>query len=98
MGPLAVAVARIAGWGGVVPRQGADCIQVPVRHGPVRLVTAGWVRAAHRAGLRVHVWTVDAEREMHDLLDLGVDGLMTDRPRALRSVFLQRGLAWPSSS
>jgi len=43
------------------------------------------------------VWTIDAERAMHDLLDLGVDGLMTDRPSALRSVFLQRGLAWPSS-
>ena len=98
MGPLAVAVGRIAGWSGVVPRQGADCIQVPVRQGPVPLVTAGWVRAAHRAGLRVHVWTIDAERTMHDLLDLGVDGLMTDRPSALRSVFLQRGLAWPSSS
>jgi glycerophosphoryl diester phosphodiesterase len=95
MGPRAVAVARIACSAGVLPRQGADCVQVPVRHGPVRLVTPRWVRAAHRAGVPVHVWTVDDERTMHALLDLGVDGLMTDRPSALREVFLSRGLPWP---
>jgi glycerophosphoryl diester phosphodiesterase len=98
MGPRAVAVARIAGTAGVVSRQGADCIQVPVRQGPVPLVTVRWVRAAHRAGLPVHVWTIDDARTMHALLDLGVDGLMTDRPSVLRSVFLQRGLPWPASS
>jgi len=95
MGPRAVAVARIAGTAGVLPRQGANCIQVPVRQGRVPLVTPRWVRAAHRTGLHVHVWTIDDERTMHDLLDLGVDGLMTDRPSTLRRVFLSRGLSWP---
>jgi len=98
MGPRAVAVARIAGTVGALPRQGADCIQVPVRHGPVPVVTPRWVRAARRAGLPVHVWTIDDARTMHALLDLGVDGLMTDRPSVLRSVFLQRGLPWPAAS
>jgi glycerophosphoryl diester phosphodiesterase len=93
MGPRAVAAARAAALCGSMPRQGADCVQVPLRRGPIPIVTAGFVRAAHRAGLPVHVWTVNAEPSMHELLDLGVDGIMTDRPRHLRDVFAARGLA-----
>lgn len=92
MGPRAVAAARAAAAFGRMPRAGADCLQVPLRHGPVPIVTARFVRAAHRAGLPVHVWTVDDEATMHALLDLGVDGIMTDRPRLLRDVFAARGL------
>jgi glycerophosphoryl diester phosphodiesterase len=92
MGPRAVAVARVAALNGRMPRQGADCVQVPRRRGPIPIVTARFVRAAHRAGLPVHVWTVDDESTMHDVLDLDVDGVMTDRPRLLRDVFVARGL------
>jgi glycerophosphoryl diester phosphodiesterase len=41
------------------------------------------------------VWTVDKESTMHDLLELGVDGIMTDRPRLLRDVLAARGLPLP---
>ena len=92
MGPRAVAVARTATLCGRMPRQNADCIQVPLRTGPIPIVTARFVRAAHRAGLPVHVWTVNDESPMHDLLDLGVDGIITDRPRLLRDVLAARGL------
>ena len=98
MGPGAVAVARAASPSGRMPRQGADCIQVPITVGPVRIVTAGFVRAAHRAGLHVHVWTVNEPATMHELLDLGVDGVMTDRPRVLRDVLADRGLPLPAAS
>lgn len=93
MGPRAVVVARLVAGAGAMPRLGADCVQVPVREGRLRIVTARFVRAAHRAGLPVHVWTVDDERTMRVLLDLGVDGIMSDRPRLLRAVFASRGLA-----
>ena len=92
MGPLAVAVARAASLGRRVPRLGAACIQVPIRSGRVRIVSPGFVRAAHRAGLLVHVWTVNERSTMHELLDIGVDGIMTDRPRVLRDVFAEHGL------
>jgi glycerophosphoryl diester phosphodiesterase len=92
MGPRAVAVARVAALWGRMPRQGADCVQVPLRKGPLPIVTARFVRAAHRAGLPVHVWTVDDESTMHHLLDLGVDGIMTDHPRLLCEVLAARGL------
>jgi glycerophosphoryl diester phosphodiesterase len=42
----------------------------------------------------VHVWTIDEAREMGDLLDAGVDGLMTDRPTVLSAVLAERGVAW----
>lgn len=91
MGPRAVATARLLAAAGVMPRQGADCVQVPPRSGRIRIVTARFVHAAHRAGLPVHVWTIDDEPTMHELLDLGVDGIMTDRPRLLRDVLAARG-------
>jgi len=93
MGPRAVAVARIAGWAGVVPRQSAECVQVPVRQGPVPLVTERFVAAAHDRDLPVHVWTINDPDEMRRLLDLGVDGIMTDDAETLKAVLTERG-AW----
>jgi glycerophosphoryl diester phosphodiesterase len=67
--------------------------QLPVRHGRIRVVDAGLVRYAHRRGIEVHAWTVNSPAQMIELLDLGVDGLVTDRPDALRDVLRERG-AW----
>lgn len=93
MGPRALRVARVVAVTGVMPRLGAQCLQVPPRHGRVPIVTPRFVRAAHRAGLPVHVWTIDDEPTMHWLLDIGVDGIMTDELEVLREAFAARGLA-----
>ena len=69
--------------------------QVPVRAGRVEIVTPRFVQAAHAIGIHVHVWTINEADEMERLLDLGVDGIMTDRPESLRDVFRARGL-WPA--
>ncbi|GAA1797690.1 glycerophosphodiester phosphodiesterase [Planosporangium flavigriseum] len=74
--------------------EGVVAAQVPVRHGRVRVVTSRFVAYAHRLGLQVHVWTVDEPTQIHELLDLGVDGIMTDRIEVLRDVYRARGL-WP---
>jgi glycerophosphoryl diester phosphodiesterase len=90
MGPRASVIARIAALWGRMPRQGADFVQVPFKRGPFPVVTAGFVRAAHRTGLPVHVWTVNEEPRMLELLELGVDGIITDYPRLLRDVLAAR--------
>ncbi|GAA2436168.1 glycerophosphodiester phosphodiesterase [Streptomyces macrosporus] len=77
---------------GAVSR-GALCAQVPVRHGGVRVVDRAFVRHAHARGLQVHVWTINDPARMRALLDLGVDGIMTDHIETLRTVLAERG-AW----
>jgi len=66
--------------------------QVPTRYGRLPVVDRRFVRYAHKLGLQVHVWTIDDPAEMHGLLDLGVDGIMTDRVDVLRDVYLSRGV------
>jgi glycerophosphoryl diester phosphodiesterase len=65
--------------------------QVPVRYGRLRVLDQRFLRYAHRLGLQVHVWTIDDPAEMGELLDLGVDGIMTDHVDVLRDVYLHRG-------
>ncbi|GAA4781744.1 glycerophosphodiester phosphodiesterase [Actinomycetospora chlora] len=78
--------------GRALPVRG-DLAQLPVRFGVLPVIDAGLLAAAHDLGLEVHAWTVDRTSEMHRLLDLGVDGIMTDRPDLLRDVLVTRG-AW----
>ncbi|XVV11166.1 glycerophosphodiester phosphodiesterase [Actinoplanes sp. CA-131856] len=96
MGPASVARLRLASLWGVrlKPPPSIAAAQVPARQGPVTVVDRRFVATAHRSGLQVHVWTVDDPAEMTRLLDLGVDGIMTDRPEILRNVYRERG-AWP---
>jgi glycerophosphoryl diester phosphodiesterase len=70
-----------------------ELAQLPRRFGPLTVVDAALVRAAHASGREVHVWTVDVPAEMVALLDLGADGLLSDRPDVLRDVLHARG-AW----
>ncbi|SBT45392.1 glycerophosphoryl diester phosphodiesterase [Micromonospora narathiwatensis] len=65
--------------------------QVPVRYGRVPVVDRRFLAYCHRLGLQVHVWTIDEPAEMHHLLDLGVDGIMTDHVGVLRDVYRSRG-------
>ncbi|WP_222316049.1 glycerophosphodiester phosphodiesterase [Streptomyces cavourensis] len=85
---------RLRSWG--IPaalRAGAVCAQVPERQGGIPVVDARFVRTAHALGLQVHVWTVNEPDRMGRLLDLGVDGIMTDHIETLRTVLSERG-AW----
>ncbi len=68
-----------------------DCVQLPPRLGSVPIITPRLVAAVHTSGRQVHAWTVDDPDVMHALLDIGVDGIITDRADLLRDVLIARG-------
>ncbi|MDO5502860.1 MAG: glycerophosphodiester phosphodiesterase family protein [Actinomycetia bacterium] len=80
-------------------RGGAVAFQIPEHHRlrgrTITLLTPGLIAAAHRAGKQVHVWFHDWEVEdaatHHRLLDLGVDGIVSDRIEVLAQVLAERG-------
>ncbi|MGI8809489.1 MAG: glycerophosphodiester phosphodiesterase [Acidimicrobiales bacterium] len=92
LAPLEIARVRCAGYGVRPGRLAGACAQVPVREGRVLILDRRFLDGAHRLGLLVHVWTIDDRAEMERLLDLGVDGIMTDRPTLLKEVLVRRGL------
>ncbi|MFF2066066.1 glycerophosphodiester phosphodiesterase [Streptomyces sp. NPDC058200] len=84
---------RLRSYGIPAPvRPGAVCAQVPETRSGIRVVDERFVRTAHARGLQVHVWTVNEADRMEALLDLGVDGIMTDQLETLRTVFTARGV------
>jgi glycerophosphoryl diester phosphodiesterase len=76
------------------PETPGVALQVPRTFGDVVVVDEAFVAAAHDAGLAVHVWTIDDPEEMASLVDVGVDGIMTDRPQALEEVLAERGVRY----
>jgi len=91
MGPREVTKLRLGSWVRHVGKyQNVFAAQVPVSQGPLTIVDRKFIDAAHRADLQVHVWTIDDPIEMKRLLDLGVDGIMTDRPAILKQILQER--------
>jgi glycerophosphoryl diester phosphodiesterase len=67
-----------------------DCVQVPMSYGPLTITTGRMIAQLHASGIEVHVWTINDEATMHRLLDLGVDGLVTDRADLALAVIAAR--------
>ncbi|GLW98631.1 glycerophosphodiester phosphodiesterase family protein [Microtetraspora sp. NBRC 16547] len=98
LGPRGVAALRAAAMGSgygrllaALARAGVPCAQVPIGVRGLRVTTRSFVRTAHALGMQVHVWTIDDPAVMQRLLDLGVDGIMTDNITGLRDVLDVRG-------
>jgi glycerophosphoryl diester phosphodiesterase len=89
--PEVVRLRVLGSIAGSAPRVAQVPARAGIRRAGVAVVDPRFVRDAHRQGLAVHVWTIDDPVEMHRLLDLGVDGIMTDRPAILRDVLEARG-------
>jgi glycerophosphoryl diester phosphodiesterase len=82
------------GNGSQPPVTADAAFQVPTEFLGMTIVDEAFVAAAHRLGVAVHVWTIDDAAEMARLVDLGVDGIMTDRPSVLTAVLAERQVAW----
>lgn len=96
VGPVGVAWTRFVPLSSrLLPSPGV-AFQIPVRHPvlgrDVTMVTPPLIARAHAAGQQVHVWTIDQAEEMNRLIDLGVDGLVSDRIDTLKAVLQARGL------
>ena len=92
-GPRGVACYAYAPGVRRIVRSPGVVLQIPLRawHDRLPVVGRGLIRAAHAAGRKVHVWTINDPEEMHELLDLGVDGLISDRADLLKTVLQERG-------
>jgi glycerophosphoryl diester phosphodiesterase len=90
-GRLAVARMRLATMGGGTRSPAFACVQVPPAVRSLPLVDRRFLRSAERSGIAVHVWTINEADAMHRLLDLGVDGIMSDDTVLLRDVLRSRG-------
>ena len=93
MGNWTVVRLRLASWLHlkVLGRTDAACTQVPPKEKIVPVADRRYIHFAHDVGLPVHLWTIDEADEMNRLLDLGADGIMTDKPSVLKDVLMQRG-------
>lgn len=92
MSPAEVASLRFVGR---LPGRSSRVAQVPPSSRGLAVVNERFVRSAHAREIPVHVWTVNTGDEIERLLDLDVDGIMTDETVLLRDVFAERGL-WPT--
>jgi hypothetical protein len=84
--PLATGRAAHLALAERLARTGVRCAQVPAQ-----VATPSFVGRAHALGLHVHVWTINSPALMRNLLDIGVDGIMTDETVTLRDVLVSRG-------
>jgi glycerophosphoryl diester phosphodiesterase len=92
LGRVGVVRLRLASWGFPCGPIRARCAQIPIRQGPLRLVDRKLIERAHQQGLAVIVWTINEADAIHHLIDLGVDGIMTDNAPLLRQILIERGL------
>jgi glycerophosphoryl diester phosphodiesterase len=84
--------------GAELPDMDYVALQVPTSHAGLEIVDEVLISAAHDRGIAVHVWTVNESVEMERLVDLRVDGIISDLPTTLCSLLSARGVAWRASA
>ena len=89
MGPKEILKLLLASFGlyrGTVP---GDCLQIPIYQYGIKLVTKRFVNFVQSKDLKVIVWTINKPEEMKKLIELEVDGIITDKPKALFDILKQ---------
>ena len=86
MGPFEVMKLLLASFGLYRKKVPGNCLQIPIYQYGIKLVTKRFINYIHSIGLKIHVWTINDEDTMQKLIDLGVDGIITDRPKALKDL------------
>ena len=86
MGPKEILKLLLASFGLYNKKVFGHCLQVPIYHYGIKLVTRRFVKYVQSIGLKIHVWTINDVKTMEKLIDLDVDGIITDRPKLLKEV------------
>ena len=86
MGPSQIFQVRLAAWKFINPRFVSDCVQIPIYKYGIKLASKTMVDFCHANHLKVHVWTINDAKTMKKLISIGVDGIITDRPKLLKEV------------
>ena len=93
MGPKSISKLQISRFTKSLLRSPfGDCAQVPSKIKGVPFITSEFIKRAHKFGKAVHAWTINDPEEIEYLLDLGVDGIMTDNLSALKTAYMDRGI------
>ncbi len=90
MGPKEIIKLFFASFGLYRKKIPGNCLQIPIYQYGIKLATKRFVNYAQSIGLKIHVWTINDENTMIELIDLGVDGIITDRPKALKDLLSNR--------
>ncbi len=91
-GPQGVFALKLASWGIPLASPPVHCAQVPISEYGITIVTSSFIKHCNKNGIAVHVWTIDDEDEMRRLIQLGVNGLISDRPTLLKQVAMEEGV------
>ena len=89
MGPKQILQLLLASFGLYKQKVPGDCLQVPIYHYGLKLVTKRFVNYVQSIGLKIHVWTINDVDTMQKLINLGVDGFITDKPKILSDLLLK---------
>mgnify|MGYP001410846085 FL=1 len=86
MGPKEILKLLLASYGLYKKKVPGNCLQVPIYQYGIKLVTKRFIQYVQNIGLKIHVWTINDVNEMQQLISLGVDGIITDRPKELKKL------------
>ena len=86
MGPKEIWDLKKKTWGFNSKNILGNCVQVPIYKYGIKIVTKKFVTKIHQLGLKIHVWTINDDKTMQKLIDIGVDGIITDKPSALKEL------------
>ncbi len=86
MGPNEIFKLLLSSYGLYKKKIRGNCLQIPIYQYGIKLATKRFVKYVQNLGLKIHVWTINDEDTMQELINIGVDGIITDRPKLLKDV------------
>ena len=86
MGPNEVGKMLLSSYGLYKNNIIGDCLQIPIYYYGIKVVTKRFVDFIHNKGLKICVWTINDEKTFKTLIEMKVDGIITDKPKLLYEV------------